>query len=523
MLSIVLASIIVEPNKQYTMKTYGLLNHIKSRKTISPYLYLTVGLVIFLFSNFNWTVPILTWIAPFFLIRSVRAFKDWKGVTFTFILILIAHSIQLKEIIPAQGILYFMIMLGGCIFIFLPYLADRWLNKKLNAFHATLVFPITSVIAEYTVSISNGFAGSWGSLAQTQDNLVLLQLTSIIGIWGLTFIIAWTGPILNWLCDQRFEIANIKRGLLIFSAVIFLVFLYGEIRISFFPANSNTVRIASITHDIGLNDFTNFTADIKRLPAFRNQTSIIQAELLKLSIKAADYGAKIVFLHEGSLMVLKEDEQALIAKACMISKNKNIYLGLSLLTVTKEFPKISGEAKIVWISPKGDVLWDFHKAYPTASDPIVAGDKKIKIFDTPYGRISSVICFDMDFPSFINKAGKENVDIMLVPANDWKAITPLHANMSKLRAIENGFSLVRCTGNGLSIATDHLGKTLCELDYYKTKEQIMISDIPIKGVKTIYAQIGDIFAWLCIVGFFTLLVLCSFNYYKHKNEKIKTQ
>lgn len=496
------------------MNTMELLNRIKSRKAISPYFYLAIGLIVFLFSNFNWTVPILTWIAPFFLIRSVRAFKDWKGVTSTFILIFIIHSIQLKDIIPAQGILYFMIMLGGCVFIFLPYLTDRWLNKKLNAFQATLVFPITSVIAEYTASISNGYAGSWGSLAHTQDNLVLLQLVSITGIWGLTFIIAWTGPILNWLFDQKFEIAKIKQGLLIFSTVIFSVFLYGEIRTSNFTANSNTVRIASITHDIGLNDSTNFTADNKRLPAFRNQTSIVQTELLKLSIKAADFGAKIIFLHEGSLMVLKEDEQALIAKASMISKNKNVFLGLSLLTVTKEFPKIPGEAKILWISPKGEVLWDFHKAYPTPSDPIVPGDKKIKIFDTPYGRISSVICFDMDFPSFINKAGKENVDIMLVPANDWKAITPLHANMSKLRAIENGFSLVRSTGSGLSIAADHMGNTLCELDYYKTKEQIMISDIPIKGVKTFYARTGDIFAWLCIVGFLSLLVLSAFNYNK---------
>ena len=322
MLSIGLASIIIEPNQQYTMNTMELLHRIKSRKAISTFFYLTIGLILFLFSNFNWTVPILTWIAPFFLIRSVRAFKNWKGVTSTFILILIIHSIQLKDIIPAQGILYFMIMLGGCVFIFLPYLTDRWLNKKLNAFQATLVFPVTSVIAEYAASISNGYAGSWGSLAHTQDNLVLLQLVSITGIWGLTFIIAWTGPILNWLCDQKFEKAKVKRGLLIFSTVIFTVFLYGEIRTSIFSADCDTVRIASITHDIGLNDSTNFTADINRLQAFRNQTSIIQAELLKLSTKAADFGAKIIFLHEASLMVLKEDEQALIVKACTLSRTK---------------------------------------------------------------------------------------------------------------------------------------------------------------------------------------------------------
>jgi len=39
----------------------------------------------------------------------------------------------------------------------------------------------------------------------------------------------------------------------------------------------------------------------------------------------------------------------------------------------------------------------------------------------------------------------------------------------------------------------------------------MISDIPIKGAKTIYAYIGDVFAWLCIVGFLILLGLSLFN------------
>ncbi len=104
---------------------------------------------------------------------------------------------------------------------------------------------------------------------------------------------------------------------------------------------------------------------------------------------------------------------------------------------------------------------------------------------------------------------------MLVPANDWKGITPLHANMSRLRTIENGFSMVRCTGRGLSIATDYRGKTLCELDYYKTKEQIMISDIPIKGVKTIYAKMGDWFVWVCIIG---LLFIFGRIYFIRKTD-----
>lgn len=104
---------------------------------------------------------------------------------------------------------------------------------------------------------------------------------------------------------------------------------------------------------------------------------------------------------------------------------------------------------------------------------------------------------------------------MLVPANDWKEITPYHANMSKLRAIENGFSMVRCTGRGLSLAVDYKGNVLSQLDYYKTKENIMISDVPIKGTKTIYAKMGDWFVWVCIIG---LLFIFGKVFYRRKTK-----
>ena len=103
-----------------------------------------------------------------------------------------------------------------------------------------------------------------------------MQITSITGIWGLTFVIAWVGSTINYFWDKRHEIANIKKSIILFSVIIISVFLYGEIRNSFFLSDSNTVRIASIIHNESLADSTNFIQDIKRLSAFRNQTSHIQ-------------------------------------------------------------------------------------------------------------------------------------------------------------------------------------------------------------------------------------------------------
>lgn len=482
------------------MRTMSVFNKIKSNETLVPYLLMIFGMGLFLMSNGKWIIPIFTWIAPVFLIRAFRNFKRWYSFLVFFVFILVVHSIRLKGMIPAPEIIYYMYIITFGIFMVLPYIIERWLTKRINGFTATLVFPIVSVIAEYIVAISSGYAGSWCSLSHTQDSLALMQITSVTGMWGLTFVIAWFGSTANYFWDKRFEIANIKKSIILFSVIIISVFLFGQIRNGFFSSDSNTVRVASIIHNESLVDSSDFTQDVNRLTAFRNHTALIHNDLLKLSSKAADYGAKIIFLHEASLLVLKDDEKELIDKGCKFAKDKKVYLGLSLLTVPKEFPDMAGEAKIIWIDPKGNIIWDFNKAYPTPSDPINPGEKIIKTFDSPYGRIASAICFDMDFPTFINQAGKKNVDLMLVPANDWEAITPYHANMSKLRAIENGFSMVRCTGRGLSLAVDYNGRVLNQLNYYQTEENIMISDVPTKGVETVYAKMGDWFVWVCIIG-----------------------
>jgi apolipoprotein N-acyltransferase len=123
--------------------------------------------------------------------------------------------------------------------------------------------------------------------------------------------------------------------------------------------------------------------------------------------------------------------------------------------------------------------------------------------------MSNVICYDMDFPSFIWQAGHAGTDLMLVPANDFREHDPLHTQMASLRAIENGFILVRQAQLGLSMAVDYEGRVLATSDFFSTDQQTMIAYVPIHGVRTIYATIGDLFAWLSIAGllFLTGLVI----------------
>ncbi len=130
--------------------------------------------------------------------------------------------------------------------------------------------------------------------------------------------------------------------------------------------------------------------------------------------------------------------------------------------------------------------------------------------DTASGRIATVICFDADFPDLMRQGGSKGVDVMLVPSNDWQGIDPLHTHDATFPAIENGYSLVWQDSNGLAMTVDYQGHVLAATDYFTTDPQTMIAFVPVKGVWTIYGLVGDLFAWLCILGLLSLVGLVAF-------------
>lgn len=91
------------------------------------------------------------------------------------------------------------------------------------------------------------------------------------------------------------------------------------------------------------------------------------------------------------------------------------------------------------------------------------------------------------------------------PGYGWSDTGPLHTQMATFRAIENGFSLVRQTSNGLAMTVDDEGQVLSASDYFTTDPQVMVATVPMQGVHTIYATIGDLFAWLSMAGLVGLI------------------
>ncbi len=478
------------------------------RRIEYSYIYLLIGFTFLFFSNGRWIIPIAAFLAPLFLIRFLRFKKPIKGFLFIIIAGWVSNIFIWKGMMPMTGFFYYFLMFMMSVFTSISFLIDRVYSQKVKGIISSLVFPSVYVIMEYIV-VSTNPSGSYGTLAHTQSYLPFLQLTSITGIWGITFFIMWTASVINWLWDNSFEKEEIFLVLLFYGIPLISVILYGQIRL-LTDTESNTVRVASINiSKTSLNKRFDALDKIYEKKDYSEYDSVSEQnnnDFLNNCRIAASSGAKIVFGIETVISHTKINEMGFLEKAKSVAKRESIYLGLPIQVLPDGFPGVLPENKIIWISPGGKVLLTYYKAKPTPGEGSY-GDGVLKYFDTPYGRISTSICFDMDFPGLINQLSNKNIDIMLVPGNDWPEITPYHTYVSSFRAIEHGFNMARAASKGLSASFNYKGQLLSSMNFYKTNELILYSDIPTKGQKTVYSILGDYFAWLCILFFVIISVI----------------
>ncbi len=143
------------------------------------------------------------------------------------------------------------------------------------------------------------------------------------------------------------------------------------------------------------------------------------------------------------------------------------------------------------------------------------GPEVIQSVDTPYGRIGVSICRDMSFAGYARQAGEQQVDIMFNPSFDYPKST---SAMYSLRAVENGFTMIRPVYNGFSYAVDPNGRLLASMDSNQTDTGIMYAEVPTQGINTLYSKIGDLLGWICVVGSLGFIPLNIILSMKQKKE-----
>ena len=212
------------------------------------------------------------------------------------------------------------------------------------------------------------------------------------------------------------------------------------------------------------------------------------------------------------MFTVKPVEDDLLRRGKAFARQHKVRL---LLTVGSFLPGKVGfgtkyiENKAIMINDAGEIESIFFKNKPVPLvEGSIAGDGEVPVIETKDGRIATSICYDADFPYLINKAGKKNADILLLPSGDWREVAPYHADMARVRAIENGFSIVRPVSGATTIACDYNGRVIGKRDFFDHGERVLVSHVPTNGVTTLYAMTGDVFPWACILVASYLALVC---------------
>ena len=130
------------------------------------------------------------------------------------------------------------------------------------------------------------------------------------------------------------------------------------------------------------------------------------------------------------------------------------------------------------------------------SDCFNAGNE-ITTFDTEFGRIGVLVCFDMRFPELVRAMAKRGAEVVICPAQFNTTTGPKHWELTiRSRAMDNeiyyvGASAARYDGFsyecwGHSTVSDPFGMVIATCD---EKEQILYSDIDLSKVDSVRRQL----------------------------------
>ena len=471
---------------------------------MSHYLFLLIAFALnFVASGGKWNLPIAAWIAPVFVLHFFRqSDKPWLD----FLLLWLATAIPLivswngATFFPRLGEIGFFLAVApiGLIAIVI----DRYFHIRFpDSAWMLFIFPIAATALDFFQANGSPF-GTFGASAYSQRGfLPIMQIASITGIWGITFVMSLFATVVNRFWNGNLSpLSWASAGLL----VLILGLSLGRTLLPAQPKQTATIAGFSLPEGTLSKSLSQFKSGDEA--GFRQAMDELHAAELNQIRTLAQDGANIVVIQEGGVIGMTDQIEKMLTDAGTLAKAENIYIVLPTFD-TEQTPPVNS---VYIVDPNGDVVLHHIKYGGNMFEGTLKGNQILQTVDTPYGKLSAIICWDADFPNIVKQAGAQNVDLLIVPAQDWLGVRDIHAGMSTFRAVENGLTVFRQAGQGVSLVSDPYGKVLNRVDSFEEAASEFVSiqkvSTPIGSVNTLYPKLGDILGNVMLVGLLASLV-----------------
>ncbi len=445
------------------------------------------GIMFFLSQGFD-NVWILAWFAPVPLLwLAYGKTPTWQVMAASAIAILasIGYLLQLSYT-PPLGILIPVLVAYVALFCTAVWFA-RLVQHRATPLATLFAFPACWTAVEFLMEIRSP-NGSYGALAySTMSAPVLIQSASLLGLSAVTFLIClFANTLAMALRPKREAAVAIGLGFLICAANV----VFGVARLE--RSQPQTVRVAGIVDQTALAD-----AWHAHSPAADREVTEAYAREIRA---AAEQGATFVVTSEGDMASIPDAQSAIVAPLVAVSRQTGaqIIAGFHSDTPPADFA--------LSITPDGSVeRYDKRHPVPGLEDRFTPGQVSGWL-----GRDRAMeICKDMDFPGTIRPDAAKGARLIGVPAGDFGIDQWQHGRMAVMRGVEDGFAMMRPAHDGLVIASDAQGRLVAAKKDAATGLTMVVADLPLGPGPTLYARIGDVFPWLCLIFSLLLGALCG--------------
>jgi apolipoprotein N-acyltransferase len=378
--------------------------------------------------------------------------------------------------------------------------------------------PFLWVTSEFVLAHLPEIGFPWNLLGYPASNsLALLQLTTVTGIWGLSFIVAAFNSLVAWTALAPAPPPRIRFTALAAAVVLILAIIVAGPRFLPHASASHYARAVQTNFpeamDYPSNWFQAHTQDLDQIERLSLVATNHPVDLLVWPEAPAPFSFEDAqFARRASLLAIQFHHPFLsgvIEWQPSPDANTNGHAALapynSAILLDSQGQKGFAYDK-VHLVPFGEYepFPLIHRVAASFSDEI-GGFRKGRnhaVGHLPGGYSFGVfICYEAIFPNEVRRFAVNAADLFINISNDgWfgrSAAPEQHLHMARVRAAENRRWLLRVTNNGITVSVDPYGRIFSPLP----PDVRAAVDLPydFRTDETIYTRFGDWFPWLCVV------------------------
>jgi apolipoprotein N-acyltransferase len=398
-----------------------------------------------------------------------------------------------------------------------------WLRNR-TSLPLILIAPSLFVALEYLRAHFGFLSAPWMLLGHSQyANVPLIQIASITGVYGLSFLIvlvnvAVTHVALALLRRPTTPISQSSVMIPLAVATVLLVVClgYGHVSLSSQPSTP-TFKVAVIQGNIP-----------QETKWHKDATSWVLAKYQSLTYTAAKQDPLLIVWPETAIpgdVKHHPELKGFVEHLAQATKTHLLVGSAENAKFDRHKSRDHSYNSMFLFSPEGSIIAEYRKMvllpfgeYPplqgwiTWPSTIVSSmgatlpGTEYTIFRVSKTLLGTTICwealFSEHFREFVNRGAR----LMIAASNEaWFGDTAAPYQvlaMTVFRAVENRVAVVRAANTGLSSVIDPFGRIISRVRDANDKELfidgILTTSVPVSMTETFYTRHGDIFAFLTI-------------------------